>query len=27
LSCQHVTDGVRRIVARIDALRRSGSLG
>jgi Na+-translocating ferredoxin:NAD+ oxidoreductase RnfG subunit len=27
LSCQHVTDGVRRIVARIDALRRAGSLG
>lgn len=26
LSCQHVTDGVRRIVARVDALRRSGSL-
>jgi len=26
LSCGHVTDGVRRIVARIDALRRSGAL-
>jgi len=26
LSCRHVTDGVRRIVARIDALRRSGAL-
>ena len=26
LSCQHVTDGVRRIVARVDALRRSGAL-
>ncbi len=26
LSCEHVTDGVRRIVARIDALRRSGAL-
>ncbi len=26
LSCRHVTDGVRRIVTRLDALRRSGAL-
>ena len=27
LSCQHVTDGVRRIVAVVDVARRSGALG
>jgi len=27
LSCQHVTDGVRRIVAVVDLARRSGALG